>query len=300
MPQTDDDDYVCFGYDAPAGSIPTGTTRHVLAMTPHVDNHAIVHHVLLYQADQSYGATPTLCDPGGGLGWRVVYGWAPGGGAMTTPPDVGFPYDGTTHWVVQVHYNNVNHLAGQTDSTGFAMCTTAASVKYDADVIGFGTTNINIPPLATLDETCTWPVPASLEGAHLFAAFPHMHQLGVGIETEQAMSGGGIVDLGRNAPWNFNQQLWFPIGATLSTGDVISTRCAWQNDTDNDVTWGPTTENEMCYSFTAYYPLVSSLSWTTPPEIATCAATPDGGLPTPDAGWVIPDGGFGPSDGAGD
>ena len=298
MPQADDDDYVCYSVNIPtdAGS------NHVIGMTPMVDNHKIVHHILLFQADPtdtSITPTPTKCAPFGSVSWRIVYGWAPGGGnAMQTPPDgVGFPYDGTTKWVVQVHYNNINHLSGETDTSGFSFCSTDQPVKYDADVIAFGTQKINVPALSTLNEECSLTIPQLYDGIHLFAAFPHMHQLGMAIETEQARSpSGGIVDLGQNAPWNFNAQLWFPIDATLHVGDVVNTRCEWQNSTSSTVVYGSNTENEMCYSFSAYYPKVTSSfwSWALPALQASCSPSAAGGLPTPDAGWTIPEGGAPP------
>jgi hypothetical protein len=293
MPTADDDDYVCY-----TGNLPTSEagTHHIVGITPDIVNKKIVHHVLLFEADPtdtSVTTTPSACSAGGSLTWRIVYGWAPGGGAMQTPPNVGFPYDATTKFVVQVHYNNINHLAGETDTSGFSFCSTDQPVQYDADVVAFGTQKIQIPPHSSLDETSSVTISSELAGIHLFAAFPHMHQLGSGIETEQVTAGGAVVDLGRNEPWNFNAQIWFPIDATLDVGDVVSTRCAWENQSDTEVTFGQYTENEMCYSFTAYYPRVTSStwSWALPALQATVATTPDGGLPVPDGGWTIDDGG---------
>jgi hypothetical protein len=220
----------------------------------------------------------------------MVYGWAPGGGAMQTPQGVGFPYDSTTQFIVQVHYNNIRGLTGQTDHTGFSMCTTGESGLIDADVMAFGTQHISIPAHGELDQTCSITVPSLFAGVHPFAAFPHMHTLGTAIQTEQSMSGGGIVEMGENVPWNFNTQLMFPVETTLHQGDVVSTRCAWTNPTDQAVGYGYYTEDEMCYSFTSYYPKVTTAlwSWDLPALESTCAPTPDGGLPVPDGGWAVP------------
>ncbi len=291
MPATDTDDYVCYTVNLNTAA---GITNHVVAITPNIVNHSIVHHVLLFQADANDSSgittTPSKCNPGGSLTWRIVYGWAPGGGPMETPPDVGFPYDATTKWVVQVHYNNIKGLTGQTDTSGFSFCSTDQPVKYDADVVAFGTMAFTIQPHATLDTTCTWTVPQQFAGVHAFAAFPHMHQLGSAIQTEQAYAGGGggIMTMGENVPWNFNTQIWFPISTTLNLGDVVTTRCAWDNTTASPVSFGQDTEDEMCYSFTAYYPKITTggWSWGLPAESSSCAPTAGtSGLPTPDAGW---------------
>ena len=238
---------------------------HVLGVTPNIDNHTVVHHVLLFQADANdttVTTTPAPCNAGGSLTWRIVYGWAPGGGPMQTPPNVGFPYDSTTQWIVQVHYSNQNALSGETDTSGFSFCSTDQPVQYDADVVAFGSMNFKIPANASLDISCKYTIPSLLSGIHTFAGFPHMHVLGTSIQTEQTFaSGAGIVGMAENTPWNFNNQLQFPIDATLNQGDVVTTRCAWQNSTGFPVSFGPNTENEMCYSFTAYYPKVTSATW---------------------------------------
>jgi hypothetical protein len=289
-PANTDDIYVCYGFTA--SDLAAGATNHIVGMTPNIDNHNIVHHVLLFEADSATSSgvttTPAPCSAGGSLQWRIVYGWAPGGGAMTTPPNVGFPYTSTTQFVVQIHYNNISGThAGETDQSGFSFCTTDQPVQYDADVMAFGSMNFSIPPEGSLGWTCPLVLGSVYDGLHVFAAFPHMHQLGTGIATEQVLAGGGIIDMGRNDPWNFNTQIWFPLGTTLHQGDTVTTRCAWQNNTGSAVGFGQDTEQEMCYSFTAYYPKANLTAWALPAESTqgSCYAS-DAGLPTPDAGWV--------------
>jgi hypothetical protein len=305
MPQDEEDQYVCYSVNLP----PFGdaSSDHVLAISPNIDNHTIVHHVLLFQADpndNTITSTPAPCNAGGSLTWRVVYAWAPGGGAMQTPPNVGFPYDATTKWVVQVHYNNIKGLSGETDTSGFSFCATDQAVQYDADVVAFGNMDFQIPPLSTYDSTCNYAVTPQLAGIHAFAAFPHMHQLGQAIQTEQTLADGGIIGMAESVPWNFNSQIWFPIDTVLNAGDTVTTRCAWQNSTPQPVTFGQNTEDEMCYSFTAYYPKVTAggWSWALPASASnpsTCQTSTDGGLPllpTPSAGWSSGPG-FGPDAG---
>jgi hypothetical protein len=306
-PANTPDDYVCYGFTAT--DVADGGINHILAMTPNIDNHNIVHHVLLFEADSAatsgVTSTPAPCNAGGSLAWRIVYGWAPGGGAMTTPPDVGFPYTNTTQFVVQIHYNDVSEThAGETDSSGFSFCTTDQPVKYDADVMAFGSMKFSIPPNGSLAWRCPLTLGSAYDGLNVFAAFPHMHQLGTSIATEQQFaSGGGIVDMGINSPWSFNTQIWFPLATTLHQGDVVTTQCDWQNTTGAAVGFGQNTEDEMCYSFTAYYPKTNLATWSEPAlsTASDCYAV-DAGLPTPDGGWVVQDSGatFIPTDGGTD
>jgi hypothetical protein len=267
MPETTDDVYVCYGFD-----ITPAQKRHLIGIMPKVDNPKIVHHLVLFETTSSYATVPAPCSEASSIDWRVVYGWAPGGGNFELPKEAGFPIEATTHYVVQIHYNNVSHLAGQTDQSGFDFCTTDKLRPNDADTVVFGTMSFTVPARGALDETCNVTIPKGTPPVHAFAAFPHMHQIGTSIATTLSPGGTGApVDLGAKPHWDFQAQTYVPIDATLSGGDVVSTRCVWNNPTDKAISFGPYTEDEMCFSFTMFYPRVqSSASWMAPAEQSRC------------------------------
>jgi hypothetical protein len=61
---------------------------------------------------------------------------------------------------------------------------------------------------------------------------------------------------------------------TVNPGAVVHTRCAWNNVTAEPVSWGEYTEDEMCYSFTMYYPADPGIkSWLLPSLESTCRPT---------------------------
>lgn len=180
------------------------------------------------------------------------------------------PMDPTTHYYVQVHYNNIQALVGEMDSSGFDLCSTTTARANAADMVAFGTVKIDLPPQATTTSDCTYTWPAAAGPVHAIAAFPHMHQLGSAIYTKQnpATTAG---DMGANDPWNFNNQPFMPIAIDLSPGDTIETKCTWTNTTPNTVMFGPDTSDEMCFSFTMYYPAAASFkSWLQPSVVSTC------------------------------
>lgn len=285
MPTDSGDEYVCYGVEL---SRPTPT--HVVGFSPRIDNASIVHHIVLFEADSAYSSTPTKCSAGGSLQWRMVTGWAPGGKGFELPPQAGFPLKttGTTHYVVQMHYSNPQALQGQKDTSGFDLCTSAPR-QYEADVLAFGTQKITIPPGATSYATnCSITVPSQLagkDGIHLIAAMPHMHKLGTEMSTElfAGGAGGAATDLGTIKGWSFDTQAWLPIvgdgsgaGALVKANDVIKTRCVWNNTTGAEVKFGENTADEMCYSFTAYYPRIASpvWSWAAPALTSQCTTSP--------------------------
>jgi hypothetical protein len=258
---------VCYGIDVPAN----GRTD-VVGFAPKIDNKKIVHHVLLYQSTASVSSTPAVCDGflTVGQGKKLLYGWAPGGTDFEMPKEAGMPLDPTTHYFVQVHYNNLQGLTGEMDASGFDLCSTTEARPNAADVVAFGTVNFDLPPDATTARDCTYTWPTAAGQVHAIAAFPHMHKLGTSIWTKQNPS-AAAVDLDKNDPWDFNNQPFIPITATLNPGDTIETRCAWNNNTPNDVKFGETTEDEMCFSFTMYYPRATSFkTWLAPSAKSVC------------------------------
>jgi hypothetical protein len=269
MPASTGDQYVCYGVE-----VSRATPTHVVGFAPRIDNKNVVHHVLLFEADNAFSPTPTPCSAAGSLGWRIVTGWAPGGKGFELPPEAGFPIKPTgTHYVVQVHYSNPQGLANQSDTSGFDLCTSAPR-QYEADVLAFGTQNIHIPPGATYTARCSNTITQAYAGLHFISAMPHMHKLGIAMST-QLFSGGAsgpATDLGTVTSWSFNTQEWLPItGAVTKADDVVTSSCTWKNNTGSPVDFGENTANEMCYSFTTYYPRIANLeSWVLPALTSTC------------------------------
>jgi hypothetical protein len=269
------DDYECFGVD-----IDTTEKRHVIGIAPHVDNAKIVHHILLLRGDESYSTTPTPCGLALSLGWQLVSAWAPGTQAFELPAEAGFPVGaGTTHWIVQVHYNNALGLVGASDTSGFDLCTTDVLRPYDAGILAFGGTDIDLPPLSQRALDCRYTLPSAFEGAVFFNAMPHMHKLGATLSsTVLPASGGAAQTLVDQPSFSFAEQYLYPTNLPVHGGDVVDTRCAWNNTTSSEVTFGEGTGDEMCFDFAAYYPLVPDqtgagapvFDWITPSLGATC------------------------------
>jgi cytochrome c551/c552 len=263
------DQYACYAVD-----LTPAQKEHVIRFQPRIDNTQIVHHIVLFQSASAtkYTSTPQACPSFGELGWSFVYAWAPGGAPFDLPPEAGYPVEGTTHYIVQVHYNNIQMATGQTDTSGFDLCTTTTLRPNDADVVAFGSMKFSIPAHGSLDITCKSQLGSSLDGVHVFASMPHMHKIGTAISASQ-ISGSSTVDMGTEDPFNFNAQSWLPVSNTLAASDIVATRCAWNNTTSSNVSFGENTEDEMCFVFSMYYPKKSLLSWSQYAATSVCNPT---------------------------
>jgi Copper type II ascorbate-dependent monooxygenase, N-terminal domain/Copper type II ascorbate-dependent monooxygenase, C-terminal domain len=273
MPKDQTDVYMCYGID-----VTVTEKRHITAFVPKIDNTKIVHHIVLFQTDTAQPAGPAACNSSNG---RIVSVWAPGVNGFELPPEAGLPLEGTTHYLLQVHYNNLQRLEGEADASGIDLCSTTSLRPNDADVLALGTFNINIPAHASLEKTCDLNVPVGTQDLHIVGAMPHMHKLGTAISTVNFPGGTGAgVDLATREKWDFSTQYWSPLTQIVKAGDKVRTRCAWKNPGDVDVKFGENTENEMCFSFTMYYPKItaSNWNWTYPAFLSQCTdiVTPGG------------------------
>jgi hypothetical protein len=276
LPQGVLDQYVCFGVD-----VTVAAKRHVTALAPRVDNKKILHHILLFQAPKAESPTPTPCSANGSAAWKLVAGWAPGGNNLELPPEAGFPQEkGTTHWVMQLHYNNAQNLAGQLDNSGYDLCTTDKLRANDAGVVAFGSTKFNIPPRSTTTIKCDYKLPSTFQNVKFFNASPHMHTRGTAMSTERLAGGTGAPEKVFAMPnFNFENQANFPIATSVAPNDVLRTRCTWKNPGDTAITFGENTGDEMCFDFIGYYPNIPDrtifglplFTWITPSQSATCA-----------------------------
>jgi hypothetical protein len=262
--------YVCYGLD-----VTVTDKRQVIAMAPHLDNTAILHHLLLFQSSTAVSSTPTPCSGGGSTAWSLIGGWAPGGKDMILPPQAGFPESGTTHWVMQVHYYNAKGLQNQTDSSGFDLCTTDQLRPNDAAVMAPGSVNFSIPARSTLNLTCSYTFPTGNTPINVFTATPHMHLLGKSLSASVLPGGTGTpVSIVDQPNWDFQTQLGYPATNVVNAGDVIQTQCDWQNSTDQAVSFGEDTTDEMCFAFLAYYPAITTplWSWVVPAALGSCTS----------------------------
>jgi hypothetical protein len=270
MPATEKDVYTCYGFDQTVSS-----KRHATAFRIKVDNAKIVHHVLLFQSDKAVSSTPQPCAATALAGWRMVYGWSPGSKGRELPAEAGIPIEGTTHWVVQVHYNNSKGYSGEKDSTGFEMCTTDSLRKYDADMLVWGTRDISIAPKSKLDLSCSFkPSSIWMPAIHIVSGSPHMHGRGRSFTTTLKKKDGRTIDLGSTAAFDWGNQQSYPVApdTIVEPDDTVVTRCVFENTGSSTVQWGEGTDDEMCFNFTMYYPKIkaSLWSWVAPALFSSC------------------------------
>jgi hypothetical protein len=282
MPQSSQDEYVCFGIDIPGDQV----KRFITSISPAIDNETITHHMLFFSAPSSVSSTPFSCGSFAPQDWKLMYGWGPGTPAHVLPDNVGFPVPAgdTAHFAVQMHYNNLQGLVGETDRSGVELCLTSEPKEFDADIMAIGGTDFTLPANSASTVECSFAVEGQiasfLPDIRVFQVWPHMHKLGTALSSTITRADGSQVSLGDSPNYSFDYQIAYPTDpnvALVTDNDTVTTVCKYNNNTPNDVGFGENTGNEMCFNFLAYYPKIEFglWNWIAPAEFAQCTTTVD-------------------------
>jgi hypothetical protein len=115
-----------------------------------------------------------------------------------------------------------------------------------------GSNSILVAPHQTADVVGKCD-PVGTQPAHVLAESPHMHQTGVHAKLILNRKNGTQEAL-HDQPFSFADQRSYPLSVIVNDGDTLTTTCTFNNTTNNLITFGPNTENEMCYNFVTAYP----------------------------------------------
>jgi hypothetical protein len=192
------------------------------------------------------------CNAGSGtLAGEMLYA------AGVNTDDLVFPTGVAVHLAAGTWINLNLHLFDVSDNTESGMSGVLvktidpASVVNEADMTFSGTFNISIPADGQPHQAmggCAPPV-----DWHVFALWPHMHQLG----THQTLTvtHGGVVTTELDQPYMFTEQRNYPMAETIfHAGDQILTTCTYVNNTGMLVSFGDSSTAEMCFTGLYKYP----------------------------------------------
>lgn len=268
-------------------------------------NKTIVHHALIF----SVPGTATIPAPTDGVANQydcfggpgvsnpeLVALWAPGAPPYQYPASVAHPLDAGTKLIMQVHYHPHANATTDPDTTTFQYSTTTTKPTWTVGTALLGNyptapkggIGLENPPfyiqadksgqVFTMDTTS----PAVYPQVRILSVAPHMHLVGVDQKVTLTRPAATQTDpqsecLVQTPAWNFNWQRAYEYDTDItslplySPGDVLKTRCTYDNTMNNPilaqaltesgqkqtapVTLGETTLDEMCLTgFWYVYP----------------------------------------------
>ncbi|XP_023125529.2 DBH-like monooxygenase protein 2 homolog [Amphiprion ocellaris] len=251
------------------------TKIHIYQIEPVIENHDLIHHMLLYKCPpdvtEPYENQCYVGDIGDNC-FNPVASWGIGGGVFEFPENAGVPFGGEDNdpfYRLEIHYNNPEIKAGITDSSGLRLHYSAQLRQHDVGILTTGVlirSNLpyNIPPKTSQFRTygtCDTsqfsvhmnPVP----DISVFAVLLHTHLAGRKVRVGHFRGGKQIDFLGLDENYNFELQQTVNLGniKTIKPGDEIVVECTY-NTTDRDgiTKMDLATTDEMCVAFLFYYP----------------------------------------------
>ena len=118
-----------------------------------------------------------------------------------------------------------------------------------ANLFVFGNmSSIDVPAgeTASLTSTCAFD-----EDTNLFSVTPHMHAMGSGFSFTRESTGEVLLE---TEGWSNPETLYMEPSLSVAAGEEFTFTCQWTNTTDEDVGFGQTASDEMCFVFGYNWP----------------------------------------------
>jgi copper type II ascorbate-dependent monooxygenase-like protein len=202
-----------------------------------------LHHFVFAKTagDEPEGASE--CDVLFRLTWEPVFTSGAGATDIRFPDGVGQVLAAGTRVLAQLHLLN----SGKQPVTDYAELKMQPSPIDDPRPLAtyaFGNFGVSLPPKqpSKLESVCTVREPVEL-----VAAFPHMHLLGTALTLEAGPSEGQLTKVFERNPYDFDDQRLELLNLKLNAGDMTRVTCHYDNTTENTITFGESTLNEMCF-----------------------------------------------------
>ena len=185
-----------------------------------------------------------------------LFGSGVGTDRLMLPPGVALKIPAGTQLLLNLHLYNT----GADVMTGLSgervHVVPENEVSIVAESILAGTVAISIPAGQTKTTTgfCTMTGDTTL-----IAVAPHMHKLGVyeKVTAESSIDGDVVIN---DAPYDFNEQSFHLIDPVhMAGGDKVQVDCTHDNTTQAAVTFGESSDSEMCFAGIYRYPATGNL-----------------------------------------
>lgn len=210
------------------------------------------HHTLLTIADTA--GMPdgfSTCDAGTN-GTQEIAGSGVGTNDFSMPEGVAVELKAGQQLILNLHLFNVTDEPIRGTSGTLIKLVADKDIKQRAEGVLAGTISLDLPAgeMSTMHGTCTLQ-----DDVTLFAAAPHMHQLGTYLKAVAHSSVSGDVVL-HAGPYRFDEQRIYSLDdqVQMKAGDTLDVDCTYLNTTDQTVKFGNSSKAEMCFAGVYWYP----------------------------------------------
>ncbi len=160
----------------------------------------------------------------------------PTGSAQILPTD--------TQLMVQLHLLNTTPDP-ITDQAVFEMTLSDDAAPTPVGIYAFGTIAVDLPPQQTTMVVSDCTLDKDVE---IFGILPHMHYLGRSLEVQMGTDEGSLQTVWKRDPYDFDDQTLDMAPLSFPSGMLTRTTCMFDNTTAEQVGFGESTFDEMCFA----------------------------------------------------
>jgi hypothetical protein len=177
---------------------------------------------------------------------------------LELPHGVAYTLDPHQMVRLEMHYINPSSAPKTITATTTLISISPDDYRDEADFLFIGNPDIRIPPrsVKTLGPTF-FQIPSDIGEPKFFAMTGHEHQFGTNVQV--------AVTSGRDDPgtmvydvpdwkWNEPKTEVFATPLTVPPGGGFRFTCTWNNTSDQQVGFGESAMDEMCFFWAYYYP----------------------------------------------
>jgi len=202
-----------------------------------------VHHVVFSKASSPDPDGFFECDVLFQNNWIPIFIAGTGDASLTMPEGAGHILKKGTQLTAQLHLLNAT-LEDVETTIPLRFRKMNEPPELPVEVVIFGNMTIALPPD---QESQVIGDCESDSDMTIFSAFPHMHYMGRSMVVEKENADGGFDEVFRSDPYDFDQQSLTPAAIEIKKGDTVKVICGFENTTSEVVTFGESTNNEMCF-----------------------------------------------------
>jgi hypothetical protein len=177
---------------------------------------------------------------------------------ITLPPGVAFSL-AAEQWVrLEIHYINAGLEPIEVAATSTFVEIPEADYRDEADFLFVGNPDIVIDPHTTLSLGPSFlPLPPELTFIDVFAVTGHEHRFGTGVTIARADAPDAPRVVVYDPPsfrWSEPPTIYHDPPFTMAPGGGFEFTCRYNNTSDQQVVFGESATDEMCFFWAYYYP----------------------------------------------
>lgn len=214
------------------------------------------HHTVMTKITGASPADGTYPCNVGTNGTTMLYGSGVGAPDFEFPPGIGLHLAAGTRLLLNLHLYNATDQPLSGKSGVLYGPAQPGDIQHFAELVLAGPTIGLSVPMGTSTQSGACQVSQiSSTPIQVFALSQHMHKLGTHMKSVVTRTGSSDIVL-QDIPYDFEQQAFHhtPSLVELKPGDKLTTYCTYNNTTGANVTFGESSDDEMCFTDLYYYP----------------------------------------------